>query len=73
MTETSEPYRVDSPIYPPGDERKKVMESTEFYWTVAIANALLINGDSYADRDELIDEAIAIRDKLIEKIGIEKS
>ena len=68
MKEISVKYHPESNL----DQRRQVMKSQEYYWAAHFAKGLLINGDSYENYDELITEAIALRDKLIERVNSKK-
>ena len=46
-----------------------VMRSLEFQVTSELVRSLVIGGALFESHDELIDEAIALREKLIEKVG----
>jgi hypothetical protein len=60
--------QVDSPIYPE-DKRRRVLESAYFQAIANTLNSLLLGYKSFSSDEEVIERAIAITDKLIEKVG----
>ena len=58
---------VSSPIYFV-DRREQILTSNYFYQVSQTANNLILSGLYSLEDDELIDDAIAFTDKLIERV-----
>jgi hypothetical protein len=68
--ESSSKYHVEpKPIYPAVSKEEKIMQSAYFLHARSLIEAALIGGYGAEDAEELVDGAIALMDKLIEKVG----
>lgn len=67
--ESSAKYHVESkPIYPSVSKEEKIMRSAYFLHARQIVEAALIGGHGM-DIEEVVNDAICLTDKLIEKVG----
>lgn len=67
--ESSVKYQVESkPIYSSVSKEEKIMQSAYFLHARQIIEAALIGGHGM-DIEEVVNDAMAVIDKLIEKVG----
>ena len=64
--ETPTPYRIANK--PDKDSKRRIILDPYFQTVKDIACSLLV-GDEYYPTDQICDEAIAIADRLIERVG----
>lgn len=69
--ETPVKYEVDKPIYP-DNKREQVLKSAYFQRVASTADSMIMAGGpppDLAEFDDLIENAIAFTDQLIERVG----